>query len=254
MQRKLLGISFIAGLLIFTILDSCVHDPFVTGDGGSNNNNGNNNNNTSMIDTTGVKCDSTKVYYDNEVAPIFRKSCAISGCHGDGSYREGVDMTSYARVLQTAGVVAGKPSNSELFKIITTTKNNDVMPPPPYSRLTPGEIAIINAWITQGAKNLSCNPNWGKVKSCDSLNVKYSTHISKIMAANCTSCHSTINAQGGIKLDNHANVAAAGKNGSLFGTINHSPGYDKMPQGSPKLDKCTITQVKKWIDNGVKND
>lgn len=93
--------------------------------------------------------------------------------------------------------------------------------------------------------------------SCDLTNVTFAETVTPILQASCYSCHSNSNAAnsgGGIKIQNYADVLTIAKNGKLMGTVNHSSGYQAMPQGGGKLTDCEINQLQKWIDNGTLNN
>jgi mono/diheme cytochrome c family protein len=90
--------------------------------------------------------------------------------------------------------------------------------------------------------------------SCDTSAVKYSTEVAVIMDENCNGCHSTDQHQGGVVLDNYAKTVSYVKNGRLMGSILHKYGYDAMPKGASKLDNCSISKLKAWIDAGYPNN
>lgn len=93
--------------------------------------------------------------------------------------------------------------------------------------------------------------------SCDTENVTYAGTIKPILTDNCYSCHSSSNANSfgaGINLETFNQLLTVVNNGKLLGAISHSPGFPKMPQGSAKLDDCTIEKIKTWIENGATNN
>jgi len=93
--------------------------------------------------------------------------------------------------------------------------------------------------------------------SCDLSNVTFAATVAPILQASCLSCHSNSKAEGsggGIKLQNFADVQIQAKNGKLMGTVKHASGFQKMPQGGEKLPDCEISQLQKWIDNGILNN
>jgi hypothetical protein len=91
---------------------------------------------------------------------------------------------------------------------------------------------------------------------CDTTSYTFSADVKPILENNCYSCHSnnTSSFGGGIKLEDHADVAAQGSNGSLMGSITHSNGFSPMPQGEAKLEDCKITIIRKWIEAGMLNN
>lgn len=108
-------------------------------------------NNASAIET-----ESSKVTY-SDVEPIFMQRCVK--CHSNnglmGNAPEGYLLDSYENILDSTDrlrVVAGYPMTSELFRRISGI-SVPRMPfdGPPY--LNENEIALIEQWIAQGAKN-----------------------------------------------------------------------------------------------------
>lgn len=92
---------------------------------------------------------------------------------------------------------------------------------------------------------------------CDTLNVTYAASVAVILDNNCLVCHDNTSATalgGNVKLENYADVKTVADNGKLLGTISHSPGFVTMPQGADKLDECTISTVRKWIEAGALNN
>ena len=70
-------------------------------------------------------CDPNLVYYVNDIQPILNSSCAYSGCHDVVTHADGVDLSSYDKVISTGEVQAGNPNGSELYEKIADGK----MPP-----------------------------------------------------------------------------------------------------------------------------
>ena len=92
--------------------------------------------------------------------------------------------------------------------------------------------------------------------TCDLTNVTFSGTVKPILQASCFSCHSNSNASssgGGIMLENYADLKSSAS-GRLMGAVNHVSGYSAMPKGGGKLTDCEISQLQKWIDNGVLNN
>jgi hypothetical protein len=86
---------------------------------------------------------------------------------------------------------------------------------------------------------------------CDTAStVLYSLNVRPVLEQQCYSCHSGSSPSGGIAMGTHSTDKAIAVNGKLYGSINHSSGYSAMPQGQAKMDACTISIIKKWIDAG----
>ena len=190
-------------------------------------------------------CDPNKIYFEQQVLPILQSNCAKSDCHDNISHEEGVILMSYASVMNTGEIRPGRPGESKIYKLITTTNPDDRMPPPPASPLTNEQKNIIYNWILQGAENLVCQ------NMCDSNVYTYSSAVSLIIQNKCQGCHSGSGAAGGISLETYSLIKTVALDGRLWGAVNHLPGYVAMPQNGNKLSDCELTQIRKWIDGGA---
>jgi hypothetical protein len=90
---------------------------------------------------------------------------------------------------------------------------------------------------------------------CDITNVKYSTFVSQVISTNCLGCHSEANKASGnsIVLDNYSDLKVMAASNRLVPAINHT-GPHPMPQGSAKLDECTIAKITAWVNDGIQNN
>lgn len=190
-----------------------------------------------------ANCSADTVYFANTIQPLLNSSCALSGCHDAITHKDGVELTSYQRILATGGVTAGNPSNSKLYKIVLRT-DNERMPPPPLPAFTSAQKDLLYKWILQGARNNACN-------SCDTAVFTYTAAIGLMVNNYCKGCHNPSSLGGGIDLSSYAAVKTQALNGKLVGTITHTSGYSPMPKGGNKLSDCRIKQVQKWIAAGA---
>lgn len=232
--------------ILFAIFNGCVHKPE---DGlmpppPPGNGNGNN----PPPPTGGQQtCSPDTVYFQNNVLPLLVSSCAKIGCHDANTHQDGVQLTSYATIMNTADVDPGDPDGSELYQVLNETDPDDRMPQPPNPPLTAAEKAIIYNWILQGAQNNSCD-------DCDTTNDTWSGAVQPLINTNCRGCHNPTFLSAGVDLSNYDNVRTLALNGTLIGVIDHLPGFPQMPRGAPKLDDCKITQVRNWINDGAPNN
>jgi hypothetical protein len=187
-------------------------------------------------------CDPNTVYYVNQIQPLLNSSCAYSGCHDAITHKDGVDLSTYDKVMNTGEVEAGNPKDSELYEEIEEGE----MPPNGSMALT--QQQLIYKWILQGAKNNEC------VSPCDTSNVTFAQTIKPILDNNCVGCHGGTAPQGGISLHNYSAVRVEALNGRLLGSVNHQTGYYPMPKDAAKLSDCNINQIKIWIDEGIQNN
>lgn len=97
--------------------------------------------------------------FTKDVQPVFAHHC--TGCHGAGQQMNGLRLDSGEAILKGGYngvvVVAGKSAESKLIARVESDKNAFVMPPA-GPRLSEAEIAVIRAWIDQGAKAPAAAP------------------------------------------------------------------------------------------------
>ena len=235
-------------LIPFLILMlACEHEPVYTpiegeDPGNGNGENGNGNGNGDGGDN-GEACDPETVYFENDVLPIIASNCAISGCHGNGSAQDDVELSDFSGIMEI--IKAGDAFDSEIYEVITEDDPDDIMPPPPNNPLTEEQIATIVNWINQGANNNECTNS-----ACDLSNVTYSQSVWPIIQNNCTGCHSGGSPQGGISLTNYTEISVFAGNGFLSGVINHENGFVPMPFNGDQLDQCSIDTIDEWINQG----
>jgi hypothetical protein len=196
----------------------------------------------SGLDSTGWRCSADSAYFQYDVLPVLVSSCATSGCHDAISKTSGYQLTDYANTIKK-GVSAGKATSSKIYTEIA----NGSMPPVGSPKMTQAQKDIVAKWINQGAKNLSCNPNFG---SCDTTKVLYSTFVKPLIQNKCLGCHT-----GGTNdVSTFAAVQKLALNGKLYGSIAHLTGYRKMPEGSPQLPSCEVSKIQAWVKRGALNN
>ena len=99
-----------------------------------------------------------RIEFNRDIRPILSQNCFA--CHGfDPKHREGglrLDTFEGATADRdgSRGIVAGSIDQSEVWKRITSTDADEVMPPPKSNkpRLSDEEQAILKRWIEQGAE------------------------------------------------------------------------------------------------------
>lgn len=213
----------IAFLLFYFMITSCKHEPT-------------------------LNADSPTICFQEQVYPLIKSNCAISGCHSANSNEEGPVLDNYDNIRNE--VVPFKPNKSRIYKAITGNQGSEsFMPPSPRSPITREQIDLITIWILQGAENNSCPE-----PPCDSVNVTFSGSIWPLVNIWCIGCHSGSSPEAGLHLESYEQVATIANNGKFYGSISHSPGYVAMPFESDKLSNCSIAIVKKWIEDGALNN
>ncbi len=228
-------------LSIISITSSCKHEPL-----GSFNPTDTIKNPIDTIQgtsVTGWKCNVDTVYFQYDVLPVLVSSCATSGCHDASSRVSGYQLTDYANAIKK-GISAGRATNS---KVYTEIANGSMPPSNSGIKMTQAQKDIIAKWINQGAKNLSCNPNFGL---CDTTNIKFSTYVAPFVQNKCQGCHSTTLPL----LTNYTQIKASVQTGKFAGSINHSAGFSAMPKGIAKLPNCDLSKISAWIKRGALNN
>ena len=241
-QTLIKTITILIACLSFVI--ACKHETLAPG---------NNTGPTGPIDTVtvnnveGWKCSADTVYFQYDVLPVLVSSCATSGCHDAITKEDGYQLTDYKNAIKK-GVSAGRANNSKLYAEIA----NGSMPPRNANiTMTQAQKDVIAKWINQGAKNLTCNPNFG---TCDSTNVKFSTFIAPLVQNKCLGCHTATSAGGGVVLNSYATIKTSVQSGKFWGSVNHASGFSAMPKGTDKMPQCDLNKIKAWINRGALNN
>jgi len=90
-----------------------------------------------------------KVDFANDIQPLFRQECV--GCHGPKKQNGGMrlDRRSSAMKALTRRIVPGNSANSMVYHRVADAQFGQPMPP--TGELKPEQVAMIAAWIDQGA-------------------------------------------------------------------------------------------------------
>src|SRR5262245_19871545 len=92
--------------------------------------------------------------FSRDIAPILEAKC--SSCHSAEKAKGGYRLHTFEALLQQGkskkpSVVPGKPEESEVFRRITATHEDDRMPQKDEA-LPSSQIELFRAWIVAGAK------------------------------------------------------------------------------------------------------
>ena len=93
------------------------------------------------------------VDFVRDVRPVFEKHCLE--CHGDKKQKSGFRLDVKAAALkggdaQGPDIVPGKAKESPLIHLVSTTDEDEVMPPK-GPRLSAADIDMLTRWINEGA-------------------------------------------------------------------------------------------------------
>ena len=91
-----------------------------------------------------------EVSYTGDIAPIFEKSCSLSGCHNAGGIAPDLSTANaYNSLINSDYLDLDNPENSKLYGFVS----GSLTPVMPVSGVDPEIAATILAWIKQGAQN-----------------------------------------------------------------------------------------------------
>jgi len=88
------------------------------------------------------------------------------------------------------------------------------------------------------------------INNCDTVNVSFSATVLPILNANCTSCHNSTNASGGVITESHESLIEHVQSGVFGRAINHTGPID-MPLDGQKLPACELAKINAWIYQGA---
>ena len=90
--------------------------------------------------------------YYQDVFPIFKRSC--NGCHHPGKLKGELDLTTYA-AFQKGGKHGGafKPAEPAASRIVEEISGDEPNMPKEGDPLSKDEVALIERWIREGAKD-----------------------------------------------------------------------------------------------------
>src|SRR6266571_1900519 len=96
--------------------------------------------------------DSKPVSYYHDLMPIFKRSC--TGCHHPGKLKGGLDLTSFV-AFQSGGKHGPgfEPGDPAASRIIEEVSGDEPSMPKEGDPLTKTEVALLELWIRQGAKD-----------------------------------------------------------------------------------------------------
>jgi hypothetical protein len=201
-----------------------------------------------------------EICFEGDVLPIFKNSCAISGCH-DGNGESSLVLNNYLDISNS--VVPGHPFSSKVYKSIIGTIGENRMPPDQplstYNRI------LVRLWIEQGALLTVCpgatgNGNGGgsyvNPRAC------FARDILPVLVSKCasTGCHDALSQREGYIFTSYTTTMNAviprNPGGSkLYNVISSSSGENKMPPaGSKQLVVAEIDSIRKWISYGALNE
>ncbi|MEC9080203.1 MAG: DUF1549 domain-containing protein, partial [Verrucomicrobiota bacterium] len=91
------------------------------------------------------------VDFESQIKPLLSAGCFA--CHGPDENARKADLHLYSREGAMDVITPGNPDDSELFRRLNTTDQEDLMPPPDSKLALSGEEKeLIRRWISEGAE------------------------------------------------------------------------------------------------------
>lgn len=195
-----------------------------------------------------------EICFEQEVLPIFRNSCSMTGCH-DGRGENHYVFDNYLDISHA--VVAGNPNQSPAYKAIITSFGEGRMPPD--NPLSLENRTIIRLWIEQGARLTSCQdastepPGYVNPRAC------FQRDILPVLVSSCAmaGCHDAVTHKEGYSFVGYSTTFTTVRPGDpagskLYQVITTSSGEERMPP-SPyvRLSQAAIDSIAAWIRYGA---
>ena len=188
-------------------------------------------------------CAAGFVDFEQDVKPLIISQCAVSGCHDAATREEGIQLDSYAGIMDI--VKAFDLDDSELWEVINETDRDKIMPPPPRAAFSSAQKEVIRQWISEGAQNLSCSDR------CDTISLlTYAVQIKPIIQSSCIGCHGPNLQEAGLRLDSYGDVSSAVTYRELADHIQPGTGFSIMPPSGP-MSECSQRSILLWINQGM---
>ncbi len=195
------------------------------------------------------------VDFQTQIQPVLKTSCVK--CHTGANAGGGLSLDS-AEALAHGGktgpaIVPRDPSHSLLHQRISTT-DPALRMPLGGPALPANTVALIRAWIEQGAPGLPAVQNAG---------VDFVRDVRPILEANCYACHSGAQPKSQLRLDRKSAamkggmsgpviIAGDSKDSRLIHRVLGMDGEARMPFGKQPLSDAQIATLKRWIDQGAR--
>lgn len=191
-----------------------------------------------------VGCHPDTIWFQQQILSLLQGRCG--SCHTPPDHEDGVDLTSYATIVDD-NIVRPFDLNRKLYRRIT---DDDPLERMPLGQLplSTAEIGLIRDWILQGARNTSC-----ATAGCDTLDVTWSGTIQPLIQSRCIGCHSGPGAMSGIGLTDWPTVSGYALDGTLASTVTRDGEYAPMPP-TIALSFCDARKFLIWIADGAPNN
>lgn len=191
------------------------------------------------------------VDFDSEVRPILEKRCV--SCHSPTKKDGGLDLSTKEGIARggTRGKILVPESVERSLLTLSLRGLGGVPQMPPSGKLDESEIAVLEAWVANGAL---MEPG-----------VSFASDVLPLLKAKCGTCHSGSEPKAGLDLTTQEGIQRGGMSGALFEPGNPAnslivrrlrglDGLAQMPMGFVPLPEEQIGIVELWIASGAQFD
>ncbi len=203
----------------------------------------------------GVAAAADKLTYHANIVPLVNRHCL--DCHDADQADGGFRVDTYQQLLKggdEAGpaVVPGKADESPLVEYLTGKRTPRM--PKQRKALADDDIALIRAWIDQGAAEGEPQPT---ASFSEEQLAFFEANIRPLLARHCFECHGADKANGNLAFLSRDDLLRGGTQGPaivpgkpeqslLISAVRHV-GKLQMPKSRPQLDEASIALLEKWI-------
>lgn len=149
--------------------------------------------------------------FQSDIRQLFEAKCVR--CHGEKIRKADLDLRSLEAVLKGgesgAVIVPGKPEKSLLYEKV----HSGEMPPAKKDPLTEPELALLQRWIVEGAKEA---PDGSTKTTLQPITAITQHDVIPIVLRHCTACHGRNRQEGGLDLRTKAAMLRGGKSGAAI--------------------------------------
>ena len=203
-----------------------------------------------------------EVSFEAHVRPILEASCF--NCHGEEKQKGDLRLDSQEGILKGGEngpvVVAGKPEESTLYKLVVLPADDPDIMPAKGDPLTAEQAKVISDWITAGATFGAAE---APMEEEAAGGVSFAKTLWPVFQERCISCHGPESQKGEFRLDSPEAIMKGGENGpavvpgnpaeSLLCKLISLPADDPdiMPAKGDTLTPEQIAAVAAWIAEGA---
>jgi mono/diheme cytochrome c family protein len=195
------------------------------------------------------------VDFRKDVQPILTLNCIA--CHQGSSATQGLQLDSYENLMNGSDsgkvIIPGDPKQSLLVQRISDTTGKQM---PPQTSMSPDDIAVIVAWVQQGAKPSAAGISSSAAAPTPvAIPVTASSSPREIVNQYCIGCHNQRLKTAGLELD-QLDLSKTAENAATLEKLVHMVGTGMMPPATaahPSWDvrEALVTKLENQLDKSA---